>query len=88
MDCFQNVGGITVYFVFGLFAFRSYLPLWVSQSARADSFCLPHFLIQSFHKDQLHSRQVKGPDPGEQSLTLHPALSLSNCGSLGKPQKL
>lgn len=53
--------GITVYFVFWLFAFRSHLPLWVPLRARADSFCLPHSLSDSLihslvpagHKDQL-----------------------------------
>lgn len=47
MDCFQNTGGITVYFVFWLFAFTSYLPLWVPLNVRADSLCLPHFLTAS-----------------------------------------
>ena len=61
MDCFQNTGGVTVYFTLWLFAFTSYLPLWVPLRAGADSFCLLpsltdsviHSLLQSFHKDQL-----------------------------------
>lgn len=49
MDGFQKAGGITVYFVFWLFAFTSYLPLWVPLSARADS------LSSSLTDSLLHS---------------------------------
>lgn len=64
MDCFQNAGGITVYFVFRLLAFTVYLPLWVPPRAGADSFCLLsaltdsliHSFLQSFHKDELQGQ--------------------------------
>lgn len=46
MDCFQNAGGITVYFVCWLFAFTSYLPLWVQELTHS-AFFLPS-LTHSF----------------------------------------
>lgn len=58
VDCFQNTGGITVYFVFWLFAFTSYLSIWVPLSEELTHSVFISSLTHSFIPSSSHSTKT------------------------------